>query len=80
MPIEFAHSIEDSYCDDCEECQDACPVAAINPTKWNSRLNRSDIIDIEVCSEYVIDQFRKGSGCSKCLSECKLTQEYYKKI
>lgn len=80
MPLEFAHSIEDSYCDDCEECQDACPVAAINPIKWNSRLNRSDIIDIEVCSEYVIDQFRKGSGCSKCLSECKLTQEYYKKI
>ena len=78
MPLDVGQPITDSYCDDCEECQKACPVDAINPKKWNSRLNRSDIIDIEACSEYVIDQFKSGLGCSKCLSNCKLTQEYFK--
>lgn len=79
MPLKIAEPITDSYCDDCEECQKACPVDAINPTKWNSRLNRNDIIDIDVCSQYVIDQFKAGLGCSKCLCNCRLTQEYYNK-
>ena len=79
MPLKIAKPITDSYCDDCEECQKACPVDAINPTKWNARLNRSDIIDIDVCSQYVIDQFKSGLGCSKCLCNCRLTQEYFKK-
>lgn len=79
MPLKIAEPITDSYCDDCEECQKACPVDAINPTKWNARLNRNDIIDIDVCSQYVIDQFKAGLGCSKCLCNCRLTQEYYNK-
>lgn len=79
MPLESGKAITDSFCDDCEECQKACPVEAINPAKWNSRLNRSDIIDIDSCSQYVIEQFKSGLGCSKCLSNCKLTQNYYKK-
>lgn len=79
MPLEVGSPITDSFCDDCEECQKACPVDAINPTKWNSRLERSDIIDIEVCSQYIIDQFRSGLGCSKCMSNCRLTQEYLRR-
>ena len=79
MPLEFGTPITDSQCDDCENCQKACPVNAINPQKWNDRLNRKDIIDIEACSEYIIDQYRNGLGCTKCMSECKLTQDYLKK-
>lgn len=80
MPLEFGVPVTDSECDDCTNCQDACPVDAINPRKWNDRLNRNDIIDIETCSEYIIDQYKSGLGCTKCLSECKLTQEYIKNI
>ena len=80
MPLEVSSPITDSLCDECEECQKACPVGAINPTKWNSRLSRDDIIDIKACSEYVIDQYNKGLGCSKCLSNCKLTQEYFNSL
>lgn len=76
MPLELGTPITDSECDDCENCQNACPVKAINPQKWNDRLNRKDIIDIEACSEYIIDQYKNGLGCTKCMSECKLTQEY----
>lgn len=76
MPLEFDTPITDSECDDCTNCQDACPVDAINPQKWNDRLNRSDIIDIETCSEYIIDQYKAGLGCTKCMLECKRTKEY----
>lgn len=76
MPLDFDQPITDSECDDCTNCQDACPVDAINPQKWNDRLNRSDIIDIETCSEYIIDQYKAGLGCTKCMSECKITQKY----
>lgn len=79
MPLEFGNPITDSKCDDCENCQNACPVDAINPQKWNDRLNREDIIDIETCFEYIMDQYKAGLGCTKCMSECRLTQEYLKK-
>ena len=79
MPLELGTPITDSECDDCENCQNACPVGAINPQKWNDRLKREDIIDIEACSEYIIDQYKNGLGCTKCMCECKLTQEYLKK-
>ena len=76
MPLEYGKPTTDSMCDECTNCQDACPVGAINPQKWNDRLNRADIIDIETCGEYIIGQAKAGLGCTKCMSECKLTQEY----
>ena len=76
MPLEFGTPVTDSQCDDCENCQKACPVGAINPQKWNDRLNREDIIDIGACKDYVIDQYKNGLGCTKCMCECKLTQKY----
>ena len=79
MPLEFGTPITDSECEECTNCQDACPVNAINPQKWNDRLNREDIIDIEACGEYIIDQYKNGLGCTKCMSECKLTQKYLEK-
>lgn len=76
MPVEFGKPVTDSSCEECTNCQEACPVAAINPQKWNDRLNREDIIDIEACFEYIMDQYKNGLGCTKCMSECRLTQEY----
>lgn len=76
MPLELGVPITDSQCDDCENCQNACPVDAINPQKWNDRLNREDIIDIETCREYIVDQYKNGLGCTKCMCECKLTKKY----
>ena len=79
MPLEVDIPITDSECEDCTNCQDACPVNAINPQKWNDRLNRSDIIDIEACSEYIIDQYKAGLGCTRCMFECRITKEHLKR-
>ena len=76
MPLDFGNPITNSECDDCTNCQDACPVNAINPKKWNFELKRQDIIDIEACKDYIIEQYNAGLGCTKCMSECKLTQKY----
>ena len=76
MPLEFGEPVTDSSCDECTNCQDACPVEAINPQKWNDRLNREDIIDIDTCFEYIMSQYKDGLGCTKCMSECRLTQKY----
>lgn len=76
MPLEVDTPITDSECEDCTNCQDACPVNAINPQKWNDRLSRSDIIDIGTCSEYIIDQYKAGLGCTRCMIECRITKEH----
>ncbi len=76
MHLEFGEPVTDSSCDECANCQDACPVEAINPQKWNDRLNREDIIDIDTCFEYIMSQYKDGLGCTKCMSECRLTQKY----
>ena len=80
MPLKFGTPITDSECDDCTNCQNACPVDAINPHKWNNRLERKDLIDIESCREYIFSQYHDGLGCTKCMSECKLTKEYLKRL
>lgn len=76
MPLTFGTQITDSQCDDCENCQKACPVGAINPQKWNIKLNRNDIIDIVKCRKYIAEQYKNGLGYTKCMCKCKLTKKY----
>ena len=44
MPIKVGTPIDDSLCDDCTECQDVCPVNAINDVKWDSRKEREEYL------------------------------------
>ena len=54
MPLEFGEPITDSECDDCTNCQDACPVGAISGTVKNP---------------HKIDQ-SKCIKCGSCLNAC----------
>ena len=69
MPIKVGTPIDDSLCDDCTDCQDACPVDAINEVKWDSRKEREEYFDAEKCFEFIKEEMKRTHGkslCAKC--------------
>ena len=79
MPIKIGTPIDDSKCDECTECQDACPVAAINEEKWNISREREEYFDAEACFECIKKEMKrtnKKNLCAKCGLACPYTKEY----
>ena len=79
MPIEVGTPIDDSLCDDCTDCQDACPVDAINEVKWDSKKERDEYFDAEKCFEFIKSEMQRTHGkslCAKCGLACPYTKEY----
>lgn len=79
MPIKTGTPIDDSKCDECTECQDACPVAAINEEKWNISRERDEYFDAEACFEFIKKEMKRTNGknlCAKCGLACPYTKEY----
>ncbi|MBP5699415.1 MAG: epoxyqueuosine reductase, partial [Methanobrevibacter sp.] len=76
MPIKVGTPIDDSLCDDCTECQDVCPVNAINDVKWDSRKEREEYFDAEKCFEFIKSEMQRTHGkslCAKCGLACPYT-------
>ena len=79
MPIKVGTPIDDSLCDDCTDCQEACPVDAINEVKWDSRKEREEYFDAEKCFEFIKEEMKRTHGkslCAKCGLACPYTKEY----
>ena len=79
MPIKVGTPIDDSLCDDCTDCQDICPVDAINEVKWDSRKEREEYFDAEKCFEFIKEEMKRTHGnslCAKCGLACPYTKEY----
>ena len=77
MPIKAGTPIDDSLCDDCTDCQDACPVNAINEVKWNSKRERDEYFDAEKCFEFIKEEMKRTHGkslCAKCGLACPYTK------
>ena len=81
MPIKTGTPIDDSKCDECTECQDACPVNAIKEEKWNITKERKDYFDAEKCFTFIKKEMERTNGknlCAKCGLACPYTKEYLK--
>ena len=79
MPIKVGTPIDDSLCDDCTDCQDICPVDAINDVKWDSKKERDEYFDAEKCFEFIKSEMQRTNGkslCAKCGLACPYTKEY----
>ena len=79
MPIKTGTPIDDSLCDDCTECQDVCPVDAINEVKWDSKKERDEYFNAEKCFEFIKKEMQRTHGkslCAKCGLACPYTKEY----
>ena len=79
MPIKVGTPIDDSLCDDCTDCQDICPVNAINDVKWDSKKERDEYFDAEKCFEFIKSEMQRTNGkslCAKCGLACPYTKEY----
>ena len=79
MPIKVGTPIDDSLCDECTDCQDVCPVDAINEVKWDSRKEREEYFDAEKCFEFIKSEMKRTNGkslCAKCGLACPYTKEY----
>ena len=77
--IKVGTPIDDSLCDDCTDCQDVCPVDAINEVKWDSRKEREEYFDAEKCFEFIKKEMQRTHGkslCAKCGLACPYTKEY----
>lgn len=79
MPVKTGTPIDDSLCDDCTDCQDICPVNAINEEKWNKNREREEYFDAEKCFEFIKEEMKRTNGkslCAKCGLACPYTKEY----
>ncbi len=63
---------EKSGCKSCIKCFEFCPSGAIKGTHWVPGISRDELIDAELCSEYMkknFSRFNKGL-CGICASIC----------
>ncbi len=71
--FECASPIEESICDGCNICVEACPAKAIKGGDWRPGVPREEIFDPEKCSNYMKKEFQKigrGAVCGICMKVC----------
>lgn len=73
MKIPYNQKIYESLCGNCTLCKKACPVGAIKGNEWVIGMDRSQLIDVDLCSEHMKKEYKhigRGSVCGLCIKAC----------
>jgi epoxyqueuosine reductase len=72
MPLQTGKPVEESLCENCQACVEACPVKAIRGKDWSLTVEREDLLDVDQCAKRV-DQEKVALGapvCGVCVRIC----------
>lgn len=72
-PIETGNPKNDSDCNNCNLCVNACPASALHGKEWYAGMERNELYDPRACSEFMKNYFSHiGNGfvCGICMRIC----------
>lgn len=80
-PLTAAAPIDQSKCEGCMICAEACPAKAVSGKLWEVGLYRDEFFDPIKCRETAKKRSKLGFGtaitlCGKCIEVCPYTQRY----
>lgn len=67
-------------CGGCNRCVQACPALALKGVVWRPEIERSEIVDVEACSQYMKQHFQhigRGSVCGLCMRVCRYRGNHF---
>jgi epoxyqueuosine reductase len=74
MPLTTGTPIEESGCDDCRLCVEACPAKALTGHgNWTPGLDREMLVDPSLCSKHMKKAYQhigRGAVCGICFRVC----------
>lgn len=73
MPLTSANEAARQSCGTCRLCVESCPAMALTGNGWEAGCDRSRIVDVQACSDYMTSKFKhigRGAVCGICVRVC----------
>ena len=73
MPVASAGETVQQNCGDCRLCVQSCPAMALTGNCWEAGCDRSRLVDVNACSNYMTSRFKhigRGAVCGICVRVC----------
>lgn len=82
MEFDYDVPINDSKCGSCQICTKVCPAGALQGNTWTVGMKREELLDPEICSNYMKNQYKhigRGAVCGICVKACPKGKEVLKR-
>lgn len=73
MPLHTDNIILAQGCGECMLCVENCPAMAMTGNCWEEGCERSHIVDVKACSDFMTSEFKhigRGAVCGICMRVC----------
>lgn len=70
MPLNPINGALQAGCGECRLCVESCPAMAMTGNCWEEGCDRSHVIDVNACSDYMTSKFKhigRGAVCGICI-------------